>query len=115
MQKSAEKSQKLKEANKQQNFNTGIKDFDFWLSEVMPRISPPVARRCLVTWGDRSVSEPKTMRSRALLMYLLAKIFIIAWEPSDVRDSGGREGRNIWRRVSLFLMALGSLLQRECS
>uniref|UniRef100_A0A8B9CMQ7 Spectrin alpha chain, non-erythrocytic 1 n=1 Tax=Anser brachyrhynchus TaxID=132585 RepID=A0A8B9CMQ7_9AVES len=29
-----EKSQKLKEANKQQNFNTGIKDFDFWLSEV---------------------------------------------------------------------------------
>jgi len=22
------------EANKQQNFNTGIKDFDFWLSEV---------------------------------------------------------------------------------
>ncbi|KAF7653753.1 hypothetical protein LDENG_00078840 [Lucifuga dentata] len=32
--KSAEKSQKLKEANKQQNFNTGIKDFDFWLSEV---------------------------------------------------------------------------------
>ncbi|XP_061836679.1 spectrin alpha chain, non-erythrocytic 1 isoform X1 [Nerophis lumbriciformis] len=32
--KSAEKSQKLKDANKQQNFNTGIKDFDFWLSEV---------------------------------------------------------------------------------
>uniref|UniRef100_A0A8C2X305 Spectrin alpha chain, non-erythrocytic 1 n=1 Tax=Cyclopterus lumpus TaxID=8103 RepID=A0A8C2X305_CYCLU len=32
--KSAEKSHKLKEANKQQNFNTGIKDFDFWLSEV---------------------------------------------------------------------------------
>lgn len=35
--KSAEKSQKLKEANKQQNFNTGIKDFDFWLSEVTMR------------------------------------------------------------------------------
>uniref|UniRef100_A0A8C5QUK2 Spectrin alpha chain, non-erythrocytic 1 n=1 Tax=Leptobrachium leishanense TaxID=445787 RepID=A0A8C5QUK2_9ANUR len=34
VQKSAEKSQKLKEANRQQNFNTGIKDFDFWLSEV---------------------------------------------------------------------------------
>ncbi|KAM8933889.1 spectrin alpha chain, non-erythrocytic 1 isoform 4-T4 [Pelodytes ibericus] len=34
VQKSAEKSQKLKEANKQQNYNTGIKDFDFWLSEV---------------------------------------------------------------------------------
>ncbi|KAJ8384905.1 hypothetical protein AAFF_G00197130 [Aldrovandia affinis] len=32
--KSAEKSQKLKEANRQQNFNTGIKDFNFWLSEV---------------------------------------------------------------------------------
>lgn len=40
VQKSAEKSQKLKEANKQQNFNTGIKDFDFWLSEV----TPPAAR-----------------------------------------------------------------------
>lgn len=40
VQKSAEKSQKLKEANKQQNFNTGIKDFDFWLSEVTPRVSP---------------------------------------------------------------------------
>ncbi len=37
--KSAEKSQKLKEANKQQNFNTGIKDFDFWLSEVRICIS----------------------------------------------------------------------------
>lgn len=36
--KSAEKSQKLKEANKQQNFNTGIKDFDFWLSEVRNHI-----------------------------------------------------------------------------
>uniref|UniRef100_A0A8B9TD69 Spectrin alpha chain, non-erythrocytic 1 n=1 Tax=Anas platyrhynchos TaxID=8839 RepID=A0A8B9TD69_ANAPL len=36
-QDSAEKSQKLKEANKQQNFNTGIKDFDFWLSETMGR------------------------------------------------------------------------------
>ena len=40
VQKSAEKSQKLKEANKQQNFNTGIKDFDFWLSEVRPRGFP---------------------------------------------------------------------------
>uniref|UniRef100_A0A8B9TCQ6 Spectrin alpha chain, non-erythrocytic 1 n=1 Tax=Anas platyrhynchos TaxID=8839 RepID=A0A8B9TCQ6_ANAPL len=35
--KTTEKSQKLKEANKQQNFNTGIKDFDFWLSETMGR------------------------------------------------------------------------------
>ena len=41
MQKSAEKSQKLKEANKQQNFNTGIKDFDFWLSEVILGALPP--------------------------------------------------------------------------
>uniref|UniRef100_A0A8C9WAK5 Spectrin alpha, non-erythrocytic 1 n=1 Tax=Scleropages formosus TaxID=113540 RepID=A0A8C9WAK5_SCLFO len=37
--KSGEKSQKLKEANKQQNFNTGIKDFDFWLSEVEALLS----------------------------------------------------------------------------
>lgn len=47
--KSAEKSQKLKEANKQQNFNTGIKDFDFWLSEVKMRTS---------TSGGTPVSRP---------------------------------------------------------
>lgn len=34
VQKLVEKSQKLKEVNKQQNFNIGIKDFDFWLFEV---------------------------------------------------------------------------------
>lgn len=45
--KSAEKSQKLKEANKQQNFNTGIKDFDFWLSEVRLRSEPDL-------WATRS-------------------------------------------------------------
>lgn len=45
VQKSAEKSQKLKEANKQQNFNTGIKDFDFWLSEVTPRGFPSCHQR----------------------------------------------------------------------
>lgn len=43
--KSAEKSQKLKEANKQQNFNTGIKDFDFWLSEVRQAPHPAPRRR----------------------------------------------------------------------
>ena len=32
--KSAEKSQKLKEANQQQQFNTGVKDVLFWLGEV---------------------------------------------------------------------------------
>lgn len=58
VQKSAEKSQKLKEANKQQNFNTGIKDFDFWLSEVMPR--------CLVILDSSSVSKRKAMEVRAL-------------------------------------------------
>lgn len=42
--KSAEKSQKLKEANKQQNFNTGIKDFDFWLSEVRTVSNPLYSR-----------------------------------------------------------------------
>lgn len=56
MQKSAEKSQKLKEANKQQNFNTGIKDFDFWLSEVTPGRLPSAVR---VT-GDRRSVRPST-------------------------------------------------------
>lgn len=53
--KSAEKSQKLKEANKQQNFNTGIKDFDFWLSEVrVSRPDKPVnTHRCT----EKTVSE----------------------------------------------------------
>eukprot|EP00118_Oscarella_pearsei_P025242 m.307813 g.307813 ORF g.307813 m.307813 type:complete len:2422 (+) comp42859_c0_seq1:216-7481(+) len=32
--KSSEKSQKLKEANQQQQFNTGVKDFDYWLGET---------------------------------------------------------------------------------
>ena len=30
----AEKTQKLKEANQQQQFNEAIKDMDFWLGEV---------------------------------------------------------------------------------
>lgn len=47
--KSAEKSQKLKEANKQQNFNTGIKDFDFWLSEV-PAASQSVSAATAVQY-----------------------------------------------------------------
>ena len=29
-----DKGQKLDEASRQQRFNTGIRDFDFWLSEV---------------------------------------------------------------------------------
>ncbi|XP_052834596.1 spectrin alpha chain isoform X3 [Octopus bimaculoides] len=32
--KSTEKSEKLKEANKQQSYNAGVKDIDFWLGEV---------------------------------------------------------------------------------
>ncbi|XP_067662527.1 spectrin alpha chain-like isoform X1 [Haliotis asinina] len=32
--KSAEKSDKLKEANRQQTFNAGVKDMEFWLGEV---------------------------------------------------------------------------------
>ena len=32
--KSAEKSDKLKEASRQQTYNAGVKDIDFWLGEV---------------------------------------------------------------------------------
>lgn len=32
--KSAEKSEKLKEANRQQTYNAGVKDIEFWLGEV---------------------------------------------------------------------------------
>ena len=34
VQKSNEKSQHLKEANQQQQFNTNVKELDFWLGEV---------------------------------------------------------------------------------
>ena len=57
MQKSAEKSQKLKEANKQQNFNTGIKDFDFWLSEVILGALPPGASEVILGALPPGVSE----------------------------------------------------------
>ena len=32
--KSAEKSEKLKEASRQQTYNAGVKDVEFWLGEV---------------------------------------------------------------------------------
>lgn len=32
--KSAEKSDKLKEASRQQTYNAGVKDIEFWLGEV---------------------------------------------------------------------------------
>lgn len=34
VQKSSEKSQHLKESNQQQQFNTNVKELDFWLGEV---------------------------------------------------------------------------------
>ncbi|XP_022101019.1 spectrin alpha chain, non-erythrocytic 1-like isoform X4 [Acanthaster planci] len=37
--KSTEKSEKLKEANKQQTFHISIKDIDFWLSEIEASLS----------------------------------------------------------------------------
>ena len=33
--KSAEKSEKLKEASRQQTYNAGVKDVEFWLGEVI--------------------------------------------------------------------------------
>lgn len=38
VQKSSEKSQHLKEANQQQQFNTNVKELDFWLGEVGPSL-----------------------------------------------------------------------------
>lgn len=67
--KSAEKSQKLKEANKQQNFNTGIKDFDFWLSEVticLPTINTGTNRKQMISktdaWCCFSGGSPSCLR-----------------------------------------------------
>lgn len=39
VQKSTEKSMKLKEASKQQAFNAGVKDIEFWLGEVEQQLS----------------------------------------------------------------------------
>lgn len=36
VQKSSDKSLKLKEASRQQTFNAGVKDVEFWLGEVSP-------------------------------------------------------------------------------
>lgn len=35
LERTADKGQKLNEASRQQRFNTGIRDFEFWLSEVI--------------------------------------------------------------------------------
>ena len=43
--KLGEKSQKLKEANQQQQFNTSVKDLDYWLGEVSSHTAV-VARDC---------------------------------------------------------------------
>ena len=37
--KSAEKSEKLKEASRQQTYNAGVKDAEFWLGEVYVNLS----------------------------------------------------------------------------
>jgi spectrin alpha len=39
VQKSSDKSLKLKEASRQQTFNAGVKDVEFWLGEVRYFIS----------------------------------------------------------------------------
>lgn len=35
LERTIDKGQKLNEASRQQRFNTGIRDFEFWLSEVI--------------------------------------------------------------------------------
>lgn len=37
--KSSDKSEKLKEASKQQTYNAGVKDIEFWLGEVIVTFS----------------------------------------------------------------------------
>lgn len=34
LERTIDKGQKLNEASRQQRFNTGVRDFEFWLSEV---------------------------------------------------------------------------------
>lgn len=72
MNKSAEKSQKLKEANKQQNFNTGIKDFDFWLSEVKTNDKIIKTSRCknLITFMKGSHPPHNSQKLKMLIFGL---------------------------------------------
>ena len=47
VQKSSEKSQHLKESNQQQQFNTNVKELDFWLGEVRESKSLLLRMDCL--------------------------------------------------------------------
>uniref|UniRef100_A0A8B9T7S7 Spectrin alpha chain, non-erythrocytic 1 n=1 Tax=Anas platyrhynchos TaxID=8839 RepID=A0A8B9T7S7_ANAPL len=83
LQKSAEKSQKLKEANKQQNFNTGIKDFDFWLSEVEALLASEDYGKDLLLEADISAHEDRLKDLNSQADSLMTSS---AFDTSQVKD-----------------------------
>lgn len=105
VQKSAEKSQKLKEANKQQNFNTGIKDFDFWLSEVMWDGS------CARIWiMNRSVSQPQIVKGGTSWEHLEQKSSLC----EIGSDCNYRLNRSLEQKSDFRRPWLSDLYPREC-
>lgn len=106
VQKSAEKSQKLKEANKQQNFNTGIKDFDFWLSEVAQ-----------LTWvaslGTRAIDPTRTIGCSQCICALFSVAFGKTWklllyyQALCIRVLGEESGRAGWNGLDLVAEWIG--------
>uniref|UniRef100_A0A8D1YYZ1 EF-hand domain-containing protein n=1 Tax=Sus scrofa TaxID=9823 RepID=A0A8D1YYZ1_PIG len=52
LERTADKGQKLNEASRQQRFNTGIRDFEFWLSEAETLLSMKDQARDLASAGN---------------------------------------------------------------
>ena len=71
VQKSNEKSQHLKESNQQQQFNTNVKDLDFWLGEVR---GLNIAKRCfenclLFKNGEKVLCLFRTTLTRTITLH----------------------------------------------
>jgi len=72
VQKSSEKSQHLKESNQQQQFNTNVKELDFWLGEVRGENASHLE------WLEHVFS--KVIVSVAALFFSMRKIWVFTVE-----------------------------------
>ncbi|XP_021570001.1 spectrin alpha chain, erythrocytic 1-like, partial [Carlito syrichta] len=52
LERTTDKGQKLNEASRQQRFNTGIRDFEFWLSEAETLLAMKDQARDLASAGN---------------------------------------------------------------
>ena len=61
VQKSSDKSLKLKEASRQQTFNAGVKDVEFWLGEVCFRVDGKASKQSHVRLFRLKINWPMMM------------------------------------------------------